>query len=423
MKKILLFLLVISHGELFSQSWTQTLNGITIWSLAKDMGSNIYAGSTGSNSRIFKSTNSGVSWDTVSSANGQTVFSMAFDSLGHMFVANSTAGLLKSTNGGLNFTVIPLSVFGSSGLQYVACGKNGYVYVATNGAGIYRSIDTGNTFTQAGLAGMQVVYLLVDRFNPAYVYAGATQTNNGFYRSTDFGATYSSNLNAGKNIFGVMQYSQSVLYSVTSSASGSVDKSTDGGLTWNSTATGYVARGIANSPLGILIAGNGGLFISTNSGSTFTNYGITISSTPVFTIGNVTLVGVSGTSGGVYYNVGTVGISNTGSVANSFQLYQNYPNPFNPVTVIKFAIPPPLSANGAYLPLSGGDATANAGAVGVRLIVYDMLGREIAVLINESMQPGSYSVDWDASNFPSGVYFYKLTSGDFSESKKMLLVK
>jgi photosystem II stability/assembly factor-like uncharacterized protein len=407
MKKILLILLVLSHGELFSQVWYQTLNGITIWSLAKDMGSNIYAGSTGSNSRIFKSTNSGVNWDTISTANGQTVFSMAFDSLGHMFVANSTAGLLKSTNGGLNFTVIPISVFGSSGLQAVVCGKNGYVYVATNGSGIYRSVDTGATFTQSGLSSMQVVSLLVDRFNPAFVYAGATQTNGGFYRSTDFGASYSANLNAGKNIFGVMQFSQSVLYSVTTSASGSVDKSTDGGLTWNSTATGYVSRGIANSPFGILIAGNGGLFISTNSGSTFTNYGITISSTPVLTIGSVTLVGVSGTNGGVYYNLGPLGLTNNGIVANSFQLFQNYPNPFNPSTKIRFDIP----------------SAGQNHAFDTRIDIYDARGKKLETLVNQQLPPGSYSIDWDASNYPSGIYFYKLRAGYFSKSMKMIVIK
>ena len=59
----------------------------------------------------------------------------------------------------------------------------------------------------------------------------------------------------------------------------------------------------------------------------------------------------------------------------------------------------------------------------VKLIIYDLLGKEVSTLINEQLQPGSYSVDWDASNFPSGVYFYKLEAGDYSESKKMVLIK
>ncbi|HMQ80675.1 MAG TPA: YCF48-related protein [Ignavibacteria bacterium] len=85
-----------------------------------------------------------------------------------------------------------------------------------------------------------------------------------------------------------------------------------------------------------------------------------------------------------------------------FRLFQNYPNPFNPVTNIKFDIP-------------------KSGLV--KITVFDMLGREVTSLINQQMQPGSSSVDWDASNYPSGVYFYKLETESFAESKKMVLVK
>jgi len=83
-------------------------------------------------------------------------------------------------------------------------------------------------------------------------------------------------------------------------------------------------------------------------------------------------------------------------------LLQNYPNPFNPVTNIKFDIPKRMM---------------------VKIAIYDMLGKEISILANEEMNAGSYSVDWDASNYPSGVYFYKITAGDYSESRKMVLLK
>ncbi len=93
-------------------------------------------------------------------------------------------------------------------------------------------------------------------------------------------------------------------------------------------------------------------------------------------------------------------------IANNFSLSQNYPNPFNPVTNIKFEIP-----------------VGNGRDRSVKLIVYDLLGKEITTLVNQQMQAGSYSVDWDASNYPSGVYFYKLESENFTESKKMVLIK
>jgi hypothetical protein len=86
----------------------------------------------------------------------------------------------------------------------------------------------------------------------------------------------------------------------------------------------------------------------------------------------------------------------------TYSLYQNYPNPFNPVTNIKFDLP-------------------KSGYVEIK--IFDIQGREIAQLVNQQMQPGVYSVNWDASNYPSGVYFYKIEAGDYKESKRMVLIK
>jgi hypothetical protein len=85
-----------------------------------------------------------------------------------------------------------------------------------------------------------------------------------------------------------------------------------------------------------------------------------------------------------------------------YKLSQNYPDPFNPSTKIVYRIP-------------------KSGIV--RLVVYDILGREVAVLVNQFQQPDEYRIDWNASNFPSGVYFYKLQAGDFVQTKKMILIK
>ena len=83
-------------------------------------------------------------------------------------------------------------------------------------------------------------------------------------------------------------------------------------------------------------------------------------------------------------------------------LSNNYPNPFNPSTKIEFRISDP-------------------GIVSLK--VYDLLGREVADLINQEKPTGSYEVTFDASKLPSGVYYYKLSSGSFSETKKMMLFK
>jgi Secretion system C-terminal sorting domain len=93
----------------------------------------------------------------------------------------------------------------------------------------------------------------------------------------------------------------------------------------------------------------------------------------------------------------------------AFNLYQNYPNPFNPSTTIKYTIP--------TVTLSGVEGSR------VQLKVYDILGNEVATLVNEEKPAGSYEVDFDANRFSSGVYFYKLQSGSFVETKKMILLR
>ncbi|MCI0450682.1 MAG: T9SS type A sorting domain-containing protein [Chlorobi bacterium] len=88
--------------------------------------------------------------------------------------------------------------------------------------------------------------------------------------------------------------------------------------------------------------------------------------------------------------------------ADKFMLYSNYPNPFNPVTSIKFDVPIETS---------------------VKLIIYDALGREVTVLVNGKLKPGSHSVTWNAEGYASGIYFYKLESEEFTEIRKMVLMK
>ncbi len=107
----------------------------------------------------------------------------------------------------------------------------------------------------------------------------------------------------------------------------------------------------------------------------------------------------------VYFNqenlvTGVTPIS--GNIPAKFELEQNFPNPFNPSTTIRFNIP-----KSSF----------------VTLKVYDILGNEAAFLVNEELTGNSYEIKWDAVNYPSGVYFYKITAGEFTETKKMILVK
>ena len=89
-------------------------------------------------------------------------------------------------------------------------------------------------------------------------------------------------------------------------------------------------------------------------------------------------------------------------VPASFSLTQNYPNPFNPVTTISY-----------QLPVAGT----------IRLAVYDMLGREVCVLLNERKEPGGYTATWDAGGMASGMYLYRLVAGDYHAVRKMLVLR
>jgi hypothetical protein len=109
------------------------------------------------------------------------------------------------------------------------------------------------------------------------------------------------------------------------------------------------------------------------------------------------------------------GISQTEDIPRKFGLEQNYPNPFNPKTGVRFQVGQTLG------PAGGG--TGVAGVSDVKLVVYDLLGREVAVLVNDRKQPGNYEVSFDASALASGIYFYRLTAGLFVQSRTMILLK
>jgi hypothetical protein len=116
-----------------------------------------------------------------------------------------------------------------------------------------------------------------------------------------------------------------------------------------------------------------------------------------------------------YDELNVSGIENKNSSAINFKLEQNYPNPFNPSTAIRFSIPSVITSGAKQSQL-------------VTLKVYDILGNEIATLVNEAKPAGSYEIQFDSHsgevrNLSSGIYFYKLQAGGFVETKKMSLMK
>jgi hypothetical protein len=190
--------------------------------------------------------------------------------------------------------------------------------------------------------------------------------------------------------------------------SGSMYRSTDKGETWTP-VTGWDGNGgirsFAFSEANIFAGTVGqGVYRSADAGTSWTpvNTGLTS-----FDIRSLVLSGTdlfAGTDGGVWRRpLLEVSVDPVRwSVPLTYELCQNYPNPFNPTTSVTYRLP---------------------AASDVRLVVYDILGREVSVLVNERKNAGSYEVKFDAPGLSSGVYFYRLQAGDFVQTHKMLFVR
>ncbi|MCX6163295.1 MAG: T9SS type A sorting domain-containing protein, partial [Ignavibacteriae bacterium] len=186
-------------------------------------------------------------------------------------------------------------------------------------------------------------------------------------------------------------------------------KTTNGGITWFSQSSGdtrYLRDCYVKNSNTMIAVGQGGKIITTtnggvnwiihSTGSTIELWSVDFpSDTTGYAIG--TNVVLKTTNGGVTFVAGQ-----SNNIPDEFKLFQNYPNPFNPRTNIKYQI-----TNNSF----------------VNLKVFDVLGKEVATLVNQNLQPGEYEVNFNSSDLTSGIYFYKLKSGDFSEIKKMLLIK
>ncbi len=162
-------------------------------------------------------------------------------------------------------------------------------------------------------------------------------------------------------------------------------------------------------------------FSDANNRTAVGNYGTILRTTNGGTYWTSQLSGTSNDLGGVSFtdaNTGTV-VGGYGTILRTtnggvfvkhinskipdrFSLYQNYPNPFNPVTRIAFDIP-----KSSF----------------VEFVVYNVLGKEVSTIVNEKLSAGRYEVNWNGSDYPSGVYFYRIEAGDFVDVKKMLLIK
>jgi photosystem II stability/assembly factor-like uncharacterized protein len=363
------------------QTWLATDSSRTVRFVTslQVLGDTLFAGTFGGG--VFRSTDGGASWTT---ANGGLTSTNVFDLLssGTSLFAGTDNGVFRSTNNGASWVSsssgIPDSWVTSLGVQ----GMN--LFASVEGWRLFRSTDDGESWTRSdsGMAGA---------FITSFVVAGSTLFAGG------------EPLTGGGGVFG----------------------SSDGGTTWTSADSGLTGGPVKAIVVerGNLFAGtdygNGGVFVSSNHGD---SWSLTSGGTSLRWIEALAVCGDYLIASATDQNTGRgevwrrpldemiTGVDGrTSSMPSSIALEQNYPNPFNPVTTITFAIPHDAGRVGTRL--------------GVSVMVYDLLGRPVATLVDDTRAPGAYSVTFDASKLSTGTYIYRLTAGGFTATRRMTLVR
>jgi len=373
----------IAYSTNFGQHWIRTYQGLPYAVPVSDYSKSLYTkgnevflgivlnGTPPGSASVYKSLDSGKSW--FPSESGMHVGMVnCFIEKGPYLFAGTDDGVFYTTNSGQNWT--RTSTFLNE--KVISCfSVNGNTLFAailgastTTGLGVYASTDNGVSWTAVnyGFPAFTTIYSMVN-FN-GYIYG--TSNDGQIFRTTNNGGLWQL-VNNGMTTFYNPVYA------------------------------------IAKFNNNLIVGCNDGIFLTTNQGQNWyaQNQGITPGSQ--FQFNAITKCGnyvFAPANNGIWRrDLNQVGVQNIASaVPDNYKVYQNYPNPFNPTTTIKFDI------------LKSGFVT---------LDVFDATGRRLDNLVNENLKPGSYSVTWDAKGLSSGIYYYRISSGDFTKTMKMSLVK
>ncbi|MFZ4591511.1 MAG: T9SS type A sorting domain-containing protein [Ignavibacteria bacterium] len=346
--------------------------------------------------QLYKTTNGGTNWYKVQEMSG-TMTDEAFtdvfpvDSLVYLcsggYANNGVTGkLYKSQNSGINFSQMNVTSFETFGKISFINSQTGWI---TSSYGtdvplvkrkIFKTTNAGQNWalqyrdsTFQNVLNYQNFELQFVNQNTGYgLYRNNYNLNNTkFLRTSNGGETWDTTV-FSHNLNRAMFFANDSLGWIAGPPSQSINimRTSNRGQNWQ---TSWMSNNIINSIY----------FVNTAVGFAVGNNGVILRT---FTSG---LPGVS------IRNI-------SAEVPNAYSLSQNYPNPFNPMTNVKFSI-------------------VNAGDV--MIVVYDIQGREVQTLVNERLNAGTYEVKFDGSMLTSGVYFYKMVTGGFTETKKMLLIK
>jgi type IX secretion system substrate protein len=419
-KSLLIILLFIAHYSLLITNcyaqWIQQsvpvikpITGIKFIDSLKGWAITSY-GTQQDTGYVLHTTNSGVNWNVQ-----YKLYRLRFDAL---FMVNDTLGyvsadsiglpkLLKTINGGINWNFIPIS-FAIFDMQFINK-DSGWVCNGVFGPDVRTTTDGGQTW-QLRINGFasQTEHIFFLNYNTGY--CGARWN---LYKTSDAGLNWNLLYNFGSDVI----YSIYFLDDLTGWVGyNRIYKTTNGGINFeiqptppNSSAPIYNLYFI-NSLTGWGTTGFGKIFKTTNGG---TNWGYQLLPDEGYSISVVDSLkawagyfGIFRTTNGGGPILAVQQISS--EIPVEYKLYQNYPNPFNPTTNIKY-----------QLTLNDKRQTSN-----VKLIIYDVLGREITVLVNEQQHAGTYLVTWNAENYPTGSYFSRLIiDGKTLGTGKMILVK
>jgi hypothetical protein len=407
MKTILkmLFLFFLLSQICFAQ-WVQVLPSQdgSFFALKLKGTLNFFAGSD--KSGIYRTNNNGTDWTQVDS--GLTDLRVhSFAVIGTYLFAGTNGGVFLSTNNGTSWTPVNTGLTNLNIYPLDVSGPN--LFAGTSVSGVFLSTDNGTSWTPVneGMTNLEINALAVSGPN---IFAG---TNGGVFLSTNNGTSWTP-VNEGltNNLANCFTVNGTNLFVGT--YGGGVFLSTNNGTSWTP-----VNEGLSNLNLlslltfddSKILAGTDGdgIFLSTDNGTSWTPVNESLTKLSVLSLGIVGTELFAGTSGGSSNGVWRrpfseiiTDVETITELPKQFALYQNFPNPFNPSTTINFIIPKSSFVN---------------------LKVYSMLGKEIARLVNEEKPAGTYEVDFNGSNLPSGVYFYRLQAGSFVEAKKMILLK
>jgi hypothetical protein len=403
-KSVLAFILLITI--LNNSSYAQ-------WSVLYGPGDNTISLATDGNHLFAGTQNSGLMRYTFKSGLWETTFSAYWISSifvhGTLIYATITGGnLIFSSDNGSNWSTIHSGFDNDLKMPsyYCIAGNDKYLFLGKSSAGssfnyLMASSDDGVTWypSDGGIQG--TVYSIATRGDDVYA-----ATYNGVYFSAYNGSGW---INTGLTYVGCVEVSGENIYAGTYNNKG-LYVSSNNGASWTLLTNGIPSNvGITciSAHGDYVFAGTygGGVYFSQDNGVSWILFNDGLYNLYIRSILFDNSYVYTGTNSYIFKRqiIPTTSPNKVkANIPDKFSLSQNYPNPFNPSTIINYQLP------------IGSD---------VKLVVYDVMGREIKTLVNEKQNVGSYQVEFDGSNLASGVYFYKLQAESYTQVKKMNLIK